>query len=328
MSKWTPVYRLAAVLFVLAIFELPTQAREDKWVEVTSPHFTVVSNSGEKDARRIAAQCEIVRAVFQQDSPNLRVDGGVPLTVIAVKDEDSLKVLLPDFWAEKDRMHPNGMYQTGVDEQFMTLRTDVRANGNDNPYTGVYQQYVYSVLRLNYSAMPLWLRTGIAMYYGNTIVDGDYTDVGRPTRAEIMTLQRSPLIPLTDLMAADQRSPVYNERDTAQTFFAESWVLVHYLTLDPQASKQDYVAKYMKAFQASDDGLAASRETFGDLNQLQSKVDAYARSMAFYTQRRPAVAKQASDYTSREMSPAEALTVEADFLEHTNHMSQARDMLQ
>lgn len=328
MSKWTPVYRLAAVLFVLAIFELPTQAREDKWVEVTSPHFTVVSNSGEKDARRIAAQCEIVRAVFQQDFPNLRVDGGVPLTVIAVKDEDSLKVLLPDFWAEKDRMHPNGMYQTGVDEQFMTLRTDVRANGNDNPYTGVYQQYVYSVLRLNYSAMPLWLRTGIAMYYGNTIVDGDYTDVGRPTRAEIMTLQRSPLIPLTDLMAADQRSPVYNERDTAQTFFAESWVLVQYLTLDPQASKQDYVAKYMKAFQASDDGLEAARETFGDLNQLQSKVDAYARSMAFYTQRRPAVAKQASDYTSREISPAEALTVEADFLEHTNHMSQAHDMLQ
>lgn len=328
MSKWTSVYRLSAVLSLLVVAALPARAREDKWVEVTSPHFKVVSNAGEKDARHIAAQCEIVRAVFQQDFPSLRVDGGVPLTVIAVKDEESLKALLPEIWAQKNRMHPAGRFQGGADEDFMTLRTDVRANGNENPYNTVYQEYVYSVLRLNYSAMPVWLSTGTAMYYGNTIVDGDYVEVGQPTRANIVTLQRSPLIPLADLMAADQRSALYGQRDQSPMFFAESWVLVHYLTLDPQAAKQDYVTKYMKAFQASDDGLEAARETFGDLNQLQVKIDAYARSMAFYTQRRPSVAKQSSDYAFRAMSPAEALTVQADFLEHTNQMSQARDLLQ
>jgi len=320
--------RGVAILCAFAGFVRALQAHQDKWVQVTSPHFTVVSNSGAGDARRIAAQCEIVREVFQEDFPNLRVDGGSPLIVIAVKDEDSLKVLLPDFFADKNRTHPNGMFDSGVDESFMTLRTDLRVNGNDNPYSGLYEEYVYSVLRLNYSAMPLWLRTGIAMYYGNTIVDGNYTDVGRPTQAEVVTLQRSQLIPLTDLMAADQRSPFYNERDQSQIFFVESWVLVHYLTLDPQAAKQDYLTKYMKAFEGSDDGLEAAQQTFGDLNQLQSKIYDYARRMTFYTQRRPSIAKQSDDYKESEMSPAEALTVEADFLEHTHHVSQAREMLQ
>jgi tetratricopeptide (TPR) repeat protein len=319
--------RAVAVLWAFAGLASPAQAHQDKWVQVVSPHFTVASNSGEKDARRIAAQCEIVREIFHEDYPNLRVDSGSPLTVIAVKDEDSLKVLLPDFFADKNRMHPNGMFQSGVDESFMTLRTDLRVNGNDNPYSGLYQEYVYSVLRLNYSAMPLWLRTGIAMYYGNTIVDGNYTDVGRPTQADIVTLQRSQLIPLTDLMAADQRSPYYNERDRSQMFFVESWVLVHYLTLDPQAAKQDYLTRYMNAFQGSDDGLEAAQQTFGDLNQLQSKINDYARRMTFYTQRRPSITKQSDDYKESDISAAEALTVEADFLEHTNHMSRAREML-
>ncbi len=328
MTTWGRLALWFAALCILVLFTSPLEAYEDKWVEVTSPHFTVVSNSGENDARHIAAQCEVVREVFHDDFPSLRADGVAPPIVIAVKDEDSLKVLMPDFWAEKNHARPPGMFQGGLDQDFMTLRTDIRANGNENPYSGVYQEYVYSVLRLNYSALPLWLRTGIAMFYGNTIVEGKYTDVGRPTQAEIMTLQRSHLFPLADLVAADQRSPLYQERDKAPVFFAESWVLVHYLTLDPEASKQDFVAKYMKAFQSSDDGLQAARDTFGDLGQLQSKIDEYARRMGFYTQRRPSIAQQADDYKSRELSPAEALTVEADFLEHTNHMSQARDMLQ
>ncbi len=38
--------------------------KQDIWFEVRSPHFTVVSNAGEKVARRTAGDLERIRAVF------------------------------------------------------------------------------------------------------------------------------------------------------------------------------------------------------------------------------------------------------------------------
>jgi tetratricopeptide (TPR) repeat protein len=319
--------RVAVVLCALAAIGWPAQAHEDKWVQVTSPHFTISSNAGEKEARRIAAQCEDIREVFHDDFPNLLVDGGIPTFVIAVKNEDSLKALLPDFWNEKNRVHPGGVFQAGADEDWIALRTDLPVREGINPYIGLYEDYVFSILRLNYSALPAWLRVGVAVYYGNTLVDGNSTVVGSPTRAEVMTLQRSQLIPLADLMAADARSPLMNDREKMPLFYAESWALVHYFTLDPDVQKQDYLSKYLKAYKQTSDGVEAARETFGDLNALQSTIDRYARQLAFYSQRRPAIAQQSADYKARELSPAEALTIQADFLQHTNHTAQASEML-
>jgi hypothetical protein len=37
---------------------------KDAWVEVRSPNFTVISNAGDKEARRVADQFEQFREVF------------------------------------------------------------------------------------------------------------------------------------------------------------------------------------------------------------------------------------------------------------------------
>jgi predicted Zn-dependent protease len=321
-------FRICLFLCGLALLCRPAQAHDDQWIQVTSPHFTVSSNAGEKEARRIAQQCEEIRAVFQADFPDLRVDAGKPLVVIAVKNEDSLKVLLPDFWMAKDRVHPSGIFQPGTDEDFAVLRTDVTAREGENPYANLYEEYVFSLLRLNYSTMPLWLRLGMAAFYSNTLVGDNYTDVGRPTRAEIVLLQRSELIPFVDLMNADSRSPLYNDQSKAPLLYAESWAVVHYLTLNPEVAKEDLLNKYLKAWQETNDGAESARRTFGDLTEFEKKIDIYARQLGFYTQRRPSAARFSDkDYKARDMSPAEALVVQADFLQHTNHMTDARQML-
>jgi hypothetical protein len=48
-------------------------AREhpENWIEVRSSRFTIVTNSSEKQGRRIAAQFERMRAIFQQAYPQL-----------------------------------------------------------------------------------------------------------------------------------------------------------------------------------------------------------------------------------------------------------------
>jgi len=142
-----------AILLLLAVgsaIALGAASRED-WIEIQSPNFTVISNAGEKEARKIADQFEQFRGVFHNSLPQLRVDLGKPLVIIAVKNEDSLKVLLPGFWAVKGHTHPAGVYIPGEERHFVALRTDIQG---ENPYVVVYHEYTHALMALNFSELP------------------------------------------------------------------------------------------------------------------------------------------------------------------------------
>jgi hypothetical protein len=65
------------------------------WVQVRSPDFIVLTDANEKHGRAVAFQFEIIRAVFRQffNIPASAKDP--PVIIIAVKDEDDLKLLVP-----------------------------------------------------------------------------------------------------------------------------------------------------------------------------------------------------------------------------------------
>jgi Tetratricopeptide repeat/Protein of unknown function (DUF1570) len=306
----------------------PAAARgSDPWVEVKSPHFTVDSNAGDREARRIAAQFEQMRAVFHTVYPSLRVDAGEPFVVIALRNEDSMKVLLPDYWVGNDRVHPVGVYFDRGDKDYAVLRTDVTGSA-DNPYHSLYHEYTHGVMRMNFGTLPTWLNEGLAEFFGSSILEGSEVQLGRASPLQLSLLQRSQLIPIDKLMNADSRSPYYNEQDRASIFYAESWAIVHYLMLDPDAIKQNYRNKYLKAWEETRDGAEAAEQTFGDLGRFQQKIATYVREPDFYYLRmKPDTHYSPNDFTARAMSPAEALAVQADFLEHTNHLPEAREML-
>src|SRR6185437_15795931 len=73
-----------------------------------SPHFVVVSNAGDKEARKTAVQCEQIRAVFREALPERQTDAGPVVTILAVRDDKSLQELLPDYWT-KGHAHPAGL---------------------------------------------------------------------------------------------------------------------------------------------------------------------------------------------------------------------------
>jgi cytochrome c-type biogenesis protein CcmH/NrfG len=321
-------FRKLLILSAVTLIYFPTAGRAaDSWVEVRTPHFTVSSNSGAKEARRIATQFEEIREVFHSMFRTLRVDPGEPLLIIAVKNEDSLKVLLPDYWASKDHAHPAGIYVALSDESFAALRTDISGSA-ENPYHSLYHEYTHAVMRLNFNGLPIWLNEGLAEFYGNTVVDEKETMVGRVSPMQLNLLQRSSFIPIEQLMNADSRSPLYNESDYASILYAESWAIVHYMMLDPEASKQGYLNQYLKAWDETRDGAEAARRTFGDLKKFGSRIEEYCHQPSFYYSRqKPATRLSPNDFALRSLSPAEALVTQADFLQHMNHIPEARKML-
>jgi len=57
---------MTALCAALVISSWTLVAADRPWVEVTSPHFTVISDAGDKHAVRAAWQFEQVRAVLQR----------------------------------------------------------------------------------------------------------------------------------------------------------------------------------------------------------------------------------------------------------------------
>jgi Tfp pilus assembly protein PilF len=313
--------RTTLAVVLLALSPLPLQAK-DSWVEVRSPNFTVISNSGEKEARRIADQFEQFREVFHATLPQLRVDLGKPLLIFAVKNEDSLRILLPAFWETKGRVHPAGLYAPGEDRHFVAVRTDMEG---ENPYEVIYHEYTHAIMNLNFRDLPVWLGEGLAELFANSQIQSKEVHVGTASRYHLMELQQSRLIPVEALLVAGHDSPYYNEANRATVFYAESWAIVHYLMMDPDARKRQLLFNFMKAWDETGDQVKAAQDTFGDLKKFSLAMEQYARQPSFYFLKVPtAIHGDAKSYSSRELPPAEVAAYRALFYIHTQRFNEAR----
>src|SRR5882672_11342170 len=116
-----PRHLLLASFFLALTCDSVRAEHYENWIEVKSPHFTIYSNAGEHDGRRVAAQFEEIRALFEQNFPKLRVDFGKPTIVYVLKDENSLKLLMPTYGQNKNSMKLAGLYQLSNDKNFAVV---------------------------------------------------------------------------------------------------------------------------------------------------------------------------------------------------------------
>jgi tetratricopeptide (TPR) repeat protein len=316
------------VLVVSLLTLLPAvrfAAAKDVWIEVRTPNFMVISNAGEKEARRIADQFEQIREVFHSAFPKLRTEIGKPVVIFAVRNEESLKLLLPEYWETKGHTHPAGMYVPGESEHFVAVRTDTQG---DNPYEVVYHEYTHALIHLNYRDLPAWLDEGIAEFLGNTEIHEKTVQIGKIDPYHLQELHENKLIPIDTLLQVDHNSPYYNEQNRTSLFYAESWVLVHYLMLDPDARQQQLLNKFQNAWAASGNQVAAAQQTFGDLKKFADKMSAYTRQDRFFVASINTVSRgNAPNYASRTLAPAEVEAQRGAFYVYTRRFGEAKSAL-
>jgi tetratricopeptide (TPR) repeat protein len=316
------------VVIVTLLTLLPTTvfaAAKDAWIEVRTPNFTVIGNAGEKECRKIADQFEEIRQVFHSAFPTLRTEIGKPVVIFAVKNEESLKLLLPEYWETKGHTHPAGIYVPGEAEHFVAVRTDTQG---ENPYEIVYHEYTHALLHLNFRDLPAWLDEGIAEYLGNTEIREKSVLIGKIDSYHLRELHENKLIPIDTLLRVDHNSPYYNEQNRTSLFYAESWVLVHYLMLDPEAQQQQLLHKFQIAWAASGNQVAAAQETFGDLKKFANRMSGYAHQDRFYVGTFNTVARgNAEAYPSRTLAPAEVEAQCGAFYVYTRRFTEAKTTL-
>jgi len=197
--------RLASVICCTLIFG-PVNAsagHRDTWIEIQSPHFTVLSNGGEYAGRTTASQFEEIRALFLHLYPAQHVDSGKPTIVFAVKNEDSLKLFVPDYGQNNKSMRLGGFYRPTYDKNFAIVRTDVRAT-EPLGYRTLYHEYTHAFLRYNYRGLPVWLEEGLAEFYGNTNITSQEAGVGLPNAVQLRLLKENGFVPIDQLVTIDR----------------------------------------------------------------------------------------------------------------------------
>src|SRR5260370_9591113 len=260
-----------------------------KWNEVATTNVIVVTNSVEIKAVKIDVHFEQIRALFRDSLSYAKNAPSPVITILAVKDEGSLRELLPEYWAEKGHTHPAGIFVGAGYDQFQ-VAVNLSAHG-DNPYESLYHEYYHSVTVPYFPGLPVWVAEGMADFFGNSTIGDKNADIGMPNPALIEELRNSPLIPLPVLFKVDHKSPYYNEQKKVSIFYAESWVLIHYLMLGDNRAHNPSFGVYLAALTQGASQDEAATKAFGDLRKLQENLVSYIGRYTFSAVEVPAPAK-------------------------------------
>src|SRR5580704_6068140 len=332
--RWVALGVLAGAMASAASLVYPqtpasaTAAAENAgWVEVQTPHFVVSSNAGEAAARGVATDFEQIRALFHATFPELRVDPPQPIRIVVARDEATMRMITPDEWGGPEHVHPSGVFHSDGEKDYVVLRLD--AEGTTAFHTS-YHEYTHSLMHLNFSRLPLWVREGIAEFFGNSLLGETRATTGTIDRGHLYVLSKNEWLPMETLFRVTETSPFYNEKNQASVFYAESWATVHYLLLDPEARRQGLLKKYLVTWDSGADAVAAGRTALGDFGAVEVAVKKYVGQANW----RPGLVLpgltglQSASWRVRTLAPAEVLALRGDYFTHRRMMNDARPLLE
>lgn len=317
--------RLLLLLPILTAALAPARDKAETWTEVRSPHFVVITNSSEKQGRRVADQFERMRSVFQVAFPKLQIDPGSPIIVLAIKDEKDFTALEPQAYLAKGSLKLGGLFLRAPDKNYVLMRLDAEG---DHPYSVVYHEYTHLLLSKSAEWMPLWLNEGLAEFYQNSDIHEKDVSLGEPSAENLALLKQSKLLPLATLFTVDEKSPYYHEENKGSIFYAESWALVHYLMFKERQEKTHRLGDYMDLVQQNVDAVTAATRAFGDLQLLQKALESYVRQQSFhYLNAAIATTVDDSAFQAKVLTAAQSDAVRADFLAYNGRTADAQALL-
>ena len=77
--------RVFTILVCLG-FTLPAFSGEPQWIEIRSPHFSVITDAGERRGRDVAVRFEQMRVVFATLLAKAKVNTPIPLQIVAFRN--------------------------------------------------------------------------------------------------------------------------------------------------------------------------------------------------------------------------------------------------
>ncbi|MGA8089686.1 MAG: DUF1570 domain-containing protein [Terracidiphilus sp.] len=298
----------------------------DQWTEVSSSHFQVVTNAGEKQARHILDQFERMRWVFQTLFPKLNVDPPTPIEVYAAKNGKTFQSVEPQAYLAKGQLSLAGYFLTAQDKNYILVRLDAE---QEHAYATVYHEYTHLQFRSVGSWMPLWLNEGLAEFFQNTDIHEKDVILGQANVNELMFLRQETLIPLPVLFKVDASSPYYHEEQKGSIFYAEAWALTHMLMITDRENKTERLQTYLNLMAHHEDSVVAAEKAFGDLKRLQAGLENYIHASQYkqFIMQSAAAKIDEASFTVKPLSQVDADADRAEILAQVQREKESREII-
>jgi len=184
------------------------------WSEIRSPLFEIASDADAARVLQLAQQLSTFIAALELVSnvPDFRPR--LPLRIYLFGEQATFDVFSGRRAAGQLRPTPRGLF--------------VLMSPDGLPAREIlFHEYVHFLLRnaggLSY---PIWYDEGFAELLAGTRMHRDFITIGSIPELRVDTLRREELLPLEKVLSARSYAEIW---DKVHVFYAQSWLLVHYL---------------------------------------------------------------------------------------------------
>ena len=219
------------MLLLWAVAFLPValaRSDESRWIRVNSSHFSVVTDADEKHGHDVAVRFEQMRAVFGQLLSRSRINMSEPIDIIALRNDDEYSKVVPT------RQGPgiaSGFFIPGEDRDYFVLNLS-----KDESWRSVSRDFALVFLNYNYPPTQLWFDEGFAEYFSSLRLDRQ-VQIGADPESFTELLNSSPWLTIPDLFGKVHESSPAAEKSRRTLFYAESWIVMHYLLAQNKLSE-------------------------------------------------------------------------------------------
>lgn len=199
-----------------------TERHADPWWRTTDGRLTLVSNTTADEARAVLELLTSLRRTVGAWLYETPVEVVVPTTVVLFADATSYE--------------PFRLF--GRDGQYLATPFEslvvVNARSDRRPMLRIAaHEYLHALVAGAGLALPLWLDEGLAEYYSTARVVGDRLLLGEPASDLASHLRGRRFLSFDQLLTLSSGSAVYLEDPVAERFYAQAWLLVHYVLSEP-----------------------------------------------------------------------------------------------
>jgi tetratricopeptide (TPR) repeat protein len=253
-------------LIAVAMGACATPLERSSWIEISSPHFEILSTMSAAGTRELALELERFHALIYLITSAERVDSPIPTKIFAFERPSELR----QFTGRNDVA---GMFKPGLRQNQILLTKYGRRLGASEV---ILHEYVHFVVRNGTSRVyPIWYDEGFAEFLSSARVIKDTMAIGAIPEVRASSFDYGKWIPLHRIISSTGYSDFSNK--SLPMFYAESWALVHYLTLG-RSGEHDWTRElngYLLRVENGVEPAVAFEKAFGDSIQA---VDAKIRN--------------------------------------------------
>ena len=257
---WQALIGLASLVLLAA-----TPARAE-WLRAESPNFVMFSEGSEETLRARVEQLEEFDRL-------LRLLTGTS----APPSPNKLHLYFVRSYGQLSQVRPvpqgiGGFYAASPDGIVAVIDHSWRQDYMTHEEVLLHEYAHHFMLQYFPAAYPTWYMEGFAEYVATTRLTGDSIEFGRFNEARASWLaDRSGWLPLDRLLFSD---PGELRGPEVAKFYAQSWLLVHYLLRDPERRRQ--LSQYLVAVGRGENPRRAFSAAFGTTaSQLQRTISRY-----------------------------------------------------